>query len=207
MALAGSLVSGRTGAVVTGQASRQETRDETRARVLDVALELIAAKGFAGTSTREISERLGFTKAALYYHFRTKDDLLAALVAPGIQRLADMVEGQEPRPAAGPRRALLAAYADLAAAQVKLIRVLSQDPSVALRPAFAAAVPLYDRLTRLLAGQESPGAAARTRVRAALGGIHAALLHAPPGDDPAVVREAALAAACGALGISGPRTC
>ena len=36
---------------------------------------------------------------------------------------------------------------------------------------------------------------------------HAALLHAPPGDDPAVVREAALAAACGALGIPGPRTC
>ena len=39
--------------------------DQTRARILDVALELIADRGFAATSTREIAERLGVTKAAL----------------------------------------------------------------------------------------------------------------------------------------------
>lgn len=192
-------------AVIPAQAARDETRDETRARILDVALELIAANGFAGTSTREISERLGFTKAALYYHFRTKDDLLAALAAPATGQLAGIVEGRVPRPAAVARREVLAAYVDLVAGHADLIRVLSQDPSVAHSPAFTAAAPLYDRLTRLLAGEEVPGAAARARVRAALGGIHTALLRAAPGDDPAVVRAAALAAACGALGIPGPR--
>ncbi len=190
--------------MTTGHVAR-ETREETRARILATALELIAANGFADTSTREISERLGFTKAALYYHFRTKDDLLAALAAPAIGELAALTAGLSPRLAAAPRRSALAAYADLVIRHQDLIRVLSQDPSVARRVALTPAAPFYDRLTQLLSGVEAPGAAERARARAALGGLHAALLHAPPGDDPDVVRGAALTAACGALGIPGPR--
>jgi AcrR family transcriptional regulator len=44
-----------------------------------VALDLFIAQGFDGTSLREIAQRLGFTKAALYYHFTSKDDILMAL--------------------------------------------------------------------------------------------------------------------------------
>jgi AcrR family transcriptional regulator len=51
----------------------------TRERILDVALDLFIEKGFDRTSLREISERLGVTKAALYYHFASKDDILMAL--------------------------------------------------------------------------------------------------------------------------------
>jgi AcrR family transcriptional regulator len=51
----------------------------TRERILDVALDLFTEKGFDGTSLREIAERLGVTKAALYYHFASKDDILMAL--------------------------------------------------------------------------------------------------------------------------------
>ncbi len=51
----------------------------TRDRVLDVALDLFIEKGYDGTSLREIAERLGITKAALYYHFTSKDDILMAL--------------------------------------------------------------------------------------------------------------------------------
>ncbi|MGH9171977.1 MAG: TetR/AcrR family transcriptional regulator [Acidimicrobiales bacterium] len=51
----------------------------TRERILDVALELFIEKGFDDTSLREIAERLGFTKAALYYHYASKDDILQAL--------------------------------------------------------------------------------------------------------------------------------
>jgi AcrR family transcriptional regulator len=52
---------------------------DTRERILDVALELFTEQGFDGTSLREIAERLGVTKAALYYHFESKDDILLAL--------------------------------------------------------------------------------------------------------------------------------
>jgi len=51
----------------------------TRDRILDVALDLFIEKGFDRTSLREIAEQLGFTKAALYYHFASKDDILMAL--------------------------------------------------------------------------------------------------------------------------------
>jgi len=54
------------------------TRD-TRERILDVALDLFIEQGFDGTSLRQIAEQLGVTKAALYYHFESKDDILLAL--------------------------------------------------------------------------------------------------------------------------------
>ncbi len=44
-----------------------------------MALDLFIEKGFDRTSLREIAERLGVTKAALYYHFASKDDILMAL--------------------------------------------------------------------------------------------------------------------------------
>jgi AcrR family transcriptional regulator len=54
----------------------------TRERILAVAAELFTEQGYDGTSLREIADRLGFTKAALYYHFRSKEDLLVALLEP-----------------------------------------------------------------------------------------------------------------------------
>jgi AcrR family transcriptional regulator len=51
----------------------------TRERILDVALDLFVRKGYTETSLREIASELGFTKAALYYHFESKQDILLAL--------------------------------------------------------------------------------------------------------------------------------
>jgi AcrR family transcriptional regulator len=51
----------------------------TRDRILDVALDLFTEKGYDQTSLREIAEKLGFTKAALYYHFVSKDEIFMAL--------------------------------------------------------------------------------------------------------------------------------
>src|SRR5262245_6999957 len=51
----------------------------TRERILDVALDLFVDQGYDGTSLRQIAERLGVTKAALYYHFEAKENILAAL--------------------------------------------------------------------------------------------------------------------------------
>jgi AcrR family transcriptional regulator len=54
-------------------------RGATRQRILDVALDLFNEHGYDKTSLREIAEALGFTKAALYYHFERKEDILVAL--------------------------------------------------------------------------------------------------------------------------------
>ncbi|MER7954831.1 helix-turn-helix domain-containing protein [Streptomyces sp. NPDC096030] len=54
-------------------------RGNTRQRIQDVALELFAAQGYEKTSLREIAEHLDVTKAALYYHFKTKEDIIIGI--------------------------------------------------------------------------------------------------------------------------------
>src|SRR5690606_10727595 len=69
----------------------------TRERIQQVALELFTENGYEATSLREIAERLGVTKAALYYHFKTKDEIIESLVndrAAEIGRLVDWAADQ-----------------------------------------------------------------------------------------------------------------
>jgi AcrR family transcriptional regulator len=56
-----------------------QARGNTRQRIQSVALELFAEQGYEKTSLREIAERLDVTKAALYYHFKTKEDILIGI--------------------------------------------------------------------------------------------------------------------------------
>ena len=65
-------------ATATDVPSAVQTVD-TRQRILDVALDLFTEQGYDGTSLRQIAEQLGVTKAALYYHFESKEDILMAL--------------------------------------------------------------------------------------------------------------------------------
>jgi AcrR family transcriptional regulator len=51
----------------------------TRQRILDIALELFIDQGYDATSIRQIADRLGFSKASIYYHFASKQDILMAL--------------------------------------------------------------------------------------------------------------------------------
>jgi len=52
---------------------------DTRQRILDIALDLFITQGYDATSIRQIAERLGFSKASIYYHFASKQDILMAL--------------------------------------------------------------------------------------------------------------------------------
>jgi AcrR family transcriptional regulator len=51
----------------------------TRDRILEIAMDLFIDQGFDKTSLREIADQLGFSKAAIYYHFESKDHILLAL--------------------------------------------------------------------------------------------------------------------------------
>jgi AcrR family transcriptional regulator len=52
--------------------------DGTRARILDAGYALFYRRGFVRVSLDAIAAEAGVTKRTLYYHFRSKDDLLAA---------------------------------------------------------------------------------------------------------------------------------
>jgi AcrR family transcriptional regulator len=56
-----------------------ERRGDTRERIQQVALELFAERGYDQTSLREVADRLDITRPALYYHFKTKDAILASI--------------------------------------------------------------------------------------------------------------------------------
>lgn len=52
----------------------------TKERILDIALELFAQNGYPGTSMSDIAKQLGFTKAALYKHYASKQEILDQIV-------------------------------------------------------------------------------------------------------------------------------
>jgi AcrR family transcriptional regulator len=63
----------------------------TRREVLDLAADLFAKHGYRSTSLEVVAERLGVTRQALYYHFRSKGEILAALFEQMMTRLETAV--------------------------------------------------------------------------------------------------------------------
>lgn len=55
---------------------------DTRTAIRDAALNLFSRQGYAKTSLREIAEQLSMTKAALYYHYPSKQALLQSIIEP-----------------------------------------------------------------------------------------------------------------------------
>jgi AcrR family transcriptional regulator len=64
----------------------------TRERILRVATDLFATKGFHGTGVAEIGERANIKRAALYYHIGSKDELLYDVVRAHVEQ---SLEGEE----------------------------------------------------------------------------------------------------------------
>ena len=58
----------------------KEEAEETRLAILQSALNTFCEKGYSKTTFEEIAKRINLTKGAVYWHFRNKPDLLAALI-------------------------------------------------------------------------------------------------------------------------------
>ncbi|WP_217211933.1 TetR/AcrR family transcriptional regulator [Streptomyces sp. AC550_RSS872] len=82
----------------TMDGTKQRRRGNTRQRIQDVALELFAEQGYEKTSLREIAERLEVTKAALYYHFKTKEEIIVSLFEDLTKPIEDLIEWGKRQP-------------------------------------------------------------------------------------------------------------
>ncbi|WP_128433561.1 TetR/AcrR family transcriptional regulator [Streptomyces cyaneus] len=82
----------------TMDGTKQRRRGNTRQRIQDVAIELFAEQGYEKTSLREIAERLEVTKAALYYHFKTKEEIIVSLFEDLTQPIEDLIEWGRQQP-------------------------------------------------------------------------------------------------------------
>ena len=90
---------------------------DTRQRLIEVAVDLFTRHSFAGTSLQMIADEMGFTKAAIYYHFRTREELLAAVVEPIFEQLSAIITAAESQRSAAARADhMLLGYAELAVA-------------------------------------------------------------------------------------------
>ena len=86
---------GRRGrkAAGTGTGTGASGAGEVRTRLLAAATELFANRGYAATTVREIVERAGVTKPALYYYFRSKEGIYLALMREPFERFVALVDG------------------------------------------------------------------------------------------------------------------
>ncbi|MBS2548475.1 TetR/AcrR family transcriptional regulator [Catenulispora sp. NL8] len=171
----------------------------TKERIQQVALELFVLHGYEKTSLREIADRLGITKAALYYHYASKQDLLKSVTQPLIDEFEAMVHADPPA------EELLRSYIDLLYRHRAVFQLVANDHScLAAAELVERSVQLRRDVVRQLAGPD-PRPADYVRAAAAFGAISQGFMvarRAEPAADPAVPDLEAAAEA--AAGLPGP---
>jgi len=162
---------------------------DTRTRIQRIALELFTENGYEATSLREIAERLGFTKAALYYHFKTKDEIIDSLVNERAARMAELVEWAKTQPRTLECRCeVLRRYSDLLHQQEHhaLVRFFERNQSSMAQ--HKAGAVMKERLRELQDMLADPSAPLTTRIRASLAifALHSTWFSVP---DPEITDE------------------
>lgn len=169
----------------------------TKERIQQVALELFVLHGYEKTALREISDRLGITKAALYYHYASKQELLISITQPLIDELEVVVAG-DPEP-----EALLSAYIDLLHRHQDVFQLVANDhASLAAAELEERSVQLRRTIVRRLAGPD-PQPADFIRASAAFGAISQGFMLArrvEPAADPTMPDGDVLAGKASCLG-------
>ncbi len=106
----------------------QARRSDTRERIQKTALDLFVSRGYEKTSLREIAEELGVTKAALYYHFKTKEDILTA-ISEDLGRPVDelIAWAEEQPPTLDTRRELMTRYSAALKSAMPIYHILQEN--------------------------------------------------------------------------------
>jgi len=68
--------------------------EQTKHQIIEAATSLFARKGFYGTTISDLTQAVGLTKGALYYHFKDKDDIFFAVV-DSVRRIWEKSVGEE----------------------------------------------------------------------------------------------------------------
>ncbi|MFI9586490.1 TetR/AcrR family transcriptional regulator [Streptomyces sp. NPDC052236] len=156
--------------------STQPRRGNTRQRIQDVALELFAEQGYEKTSLREIAEVLGVTKAALYYHFKTKEDILVSLFHDLTRPMDELIEWAKGRPPTlDTKKEILRRYSEALAGAAPLFRFMQENQATVRE--LSVGTTFKDRMMVMLELIKDPEAALADQVRciSALFSMHAGM--------------------------------
>ncbi|HEY8523634.1 MAG TPA: helix-turn-helix domain-containing protein [Acidimicrobiales bacterium] len=148
---------------------------DTRQRILEVARELFTEQGYDATSLRQIAERLGFTKAALYYHFQSKEQLLRTLLEPVGHTVGEFFGRLEAAEGLEGWAAALDWVIDRMERELPLFRMLQRNRAAASEVGWQIEsdrehVAMHDRLERAVAAKAG-SLGEQVRMVAALGAV------------------------------------
>jgi AcrR family transcriptional regulator len=153
-----------------GENAHPGRRGDTRARIQQVALELFAEQGYERTSLREIAERLGVTKAALYYHFKSKEDIVRSFTEDYFCRLDALIAwGADQPPGPATAREVLDRYIAIVMESGAVFRFLERNQATIHgtedgKHRFTQFRPRLRALMEIITGPDAPP---RARIRAA----------------------------------------
>jgi AcrR family transcriptional regulator len=154
-------------------------------RIARLALARFRVGGFVGTSIADLAGALGVSKAAIYYHYRSKDALLHRLVDPLLDAIdACLQDHNQPTRTARP---LLAAYLAVLIAHREVVPLVATDVAVLNHPSIGPRLRAQNQQLQSLLTAPDTSLSARLRAEAALGAIWRPLIAQPPLDltDPA----------------------
>jgi AcrR family transcriptional regulator len=172
-------------------------RTDTRSRVQEVALELFAEQGYEKTSLREIAERLGVTKAALYYHFKSKEDIVHSFTDDYFAEIDALLDWAKDQPRNDEtRRKIVDRYVGIVLSGNEVFRFLEQNraavQAMESKERFRRFRGRLDALVDLLAGPDAP---LRDQVRATTAVLAVGatcMFYLPQVDDPDKLRAIVL---------------
>jgi AcrR family transcriptional regulator len=181
-------------------------RTDPRTRLIEAAVGLFTRHSYAGTSLQMIADELRFTKAAIYHHFRTREQLLAAVLEPMLNELRTVIESAETRRTSHARaERMLSGYAGLAVRNRGLVAVLAADPSVAT--VLTERAEWGDLIMRQLAllADVDPGPGGEVKAAMVFAGMAGAVGPTGANLDDDVLREHLVDAGRRTLGLRAPR--
>jgi AcrR family transcriptional regulator len=147
-------------------ASMEERMDS---RIARLALARFRVGGFVGTSIADLAGALGVSKAAIYYHYRSKDALLHRLIDPLLDAI-DACINDHNAPARTPR-ALLGAYLTVLITNQEVVPLVATDVAILNHPKIGPRLRAQNQQLRTLLVAPDTSVAARLRAEAALGAI------------------------------------
>ncbi|MFD4583413.1 TetR/AcrR family transcriptional regulator [Streptomyces sp. NPDC058423] len=169
-------------------------RGNTRQRIQDVALELFADQGYEKTSLREIAERLDVTKAALYYHFKTKEDIVISLFQDLTRPIDELIAWAEGQPhTLETKQEILRRYQEALVGAYPLFRFMQENQATVRE--LSIGETFKERMITMTRLIQEPGLALTDRVRcvSALFTMHAGMFFMQNVEgDPEEKREAVL---------------
>ncbi len=141
--------------------------------LLAAALDGFAHRGYDGTTVAELAAATGMSKAAVSYHFPTKNDLLHTLADPLLDDLDSLIE-RHPRAPTWPDgvRALLEDYLITLTEHHQVAAWLDSDKAVLNHPEIGARLHRNaNRIRKAITGSPKDGTVAAARATAALGSL------------------------------------